>query len=121
MTNHNEANEFPILMLGSMEGYSIHENILNYFSQYQLEPNIVLECKDIFSILDFVSEEIGIAILPQSEVYEIFTNRVKTIKIKDLAQFVEPSIISLKGTHQSRAARYFLNMIDVIMLDKMLK
>lgn len=115
----NEVNEFPILMLGSMEGYSIHENILNYFSEYQLEPNIVLECKDIFSILNFVAEEIGIAILPQSEVFEIFSNKVKTIQIKDLAQFVEPSIISLKYSHQSRTARYFLEIIEAIMMDDM--
>lgn len=105
----HEANEFPILMLGSMEGYSIHENILNYFGQFQIEPNIVLECKDIFSILNFVSEEIGIAILPQSEVYEIFSNTVRTIQIKEFDQFVEPSIISLKHTHQSSCSLFFKN------------
>ncbi|HWL25104.1 MAG TPA: LysR family transcriptional regulator [Ureibacillus sp.] len=113
-----EANEYPILMLGSMEGYSIHENILNFFSLFQLVPNIVLECKDIFSILNFVSEEIGIAILPQSEIYEIFSNKVKAIEIEDLTQFVEPSVVSLKYSHQSKAARFFLNMMDLIMFEE---
>ncbi|MCM3570280.1 LysR family transcriptional regulator [Neobacillus mesonae] len=106
-----EANDFPILMLGSMEGFSLHENILNFFSEKQLVPNIVLECKDIFSILNFVSEEIGIAILPRSEVYEIFNNKIKTLPINDLVQFVQPSIVLLKNVQHSKAAHYFLNTI----------
>ncbi|PDZ42307.1 LysR family transcriptional regulator substrate-binding protein [Bacillus wiedmannii] len=78
-----KLNAYPILMLGPMDGYFTHETILNYFTSENLEPNIVLECKDAFTLLNFVAEEVVITVLPQSEVHTVFEHRVKSVSIED--------------------------------------
>lgn len=102
-----KINKYPILMLGPMDGYFSHERILNYFISKNLEPNIVLECKDVFTLLNFVAEEVGIAVLPQSEVHTIFENRVKTVSIEDVIEEITPCIISINDYPLTTIANKF--------------
>ncbi len=104
-----EIIHYPFLMLGPMEGYSMYENILSHFHKHQFSPNIVMECIDISALLSFVASEIGISIIPKSEIYGSFNQDIKTLEIEDFSVFVEPAIICLKQHHLTKAAEHFLN------------
>lgn len=116
-----QVNKYPLLMLGAMDGFSIHENILNFFSLKNLTPNIVLECKDIFTLLNFVVEKIGVAILPQSEIHDVFANQLQAVAIKDVTSVTKPSIITLKYATPSRRARFFMDVVAAILMEKYLE
>lgn len=75
-----KLNVYPISMLSPMDGY---------FTSKNLEPNIVLECKDVFTLLNFVAEEVVITILPQSEVRTVFEHRVKSVSIEDANEEID--------------------------------
>lgn len=100
-------NEYPILMLGPMDGYFAHEKIINYFTSKNLVPNIVLECKDVFTLLNFVAEEVGIAVLPQTEVHAVFEDRVKSLAIENMNEEITPCIISINDYPLTTIARKF--------------
>lgn len=102
-----KLNKYPILMLGQMDGYSLHETIIDYFTKENLIANTVLECKDIFTLLNLVAEESGVAILPQSEVQPIFEKRLKIVAIENLNQSITPSIVSIKDYPQTTLATAF--------------
>lgn len=102
-----QLNDYPILMLGQMDGYFAHETIINYFTSKNLEPNIVLECKDVFTLLNFVAEEVGIAVLPQLEVYSVFEKQVKSVAIKNMSEEITPCIININDYPLTTIARIF--------------
>ncbi|MFJ8245991.1 LysR family transcriptional regulator [Peribacillus asahii] len=104
-----EIINYPFLMLGPMEGSSIYRDILNEFNKRDFSPNIVLECNDIFTVLNFVALEIGISIIPKSEIHDISHQNISTLEIEDFPLFIEPAIVSLKRNRLTKAAEHFLN------------
>ncbi len=113
-----KLNDYPILMLGPMDGYFAHETILNYFTNKKLEPNIVLECKDVFTLLNFVAEEVGIAVLPQSEVHTVFENRVKSLSIENVKEEITPCIISMNDYPLTTIANKFTNEFQTYIVEQ---
>lgn len=112
-TNHavrlKDIIHYPFLMLGPMKGYSMYEYILGQFHKHQFSPNIVMECKDISTLLSLVAAEIGISIIPKSDIYGSFHQDIKTLEIDDFSLFVEPAIIYRKEHRLSKAAEHFVN------------
>ncbi|QGM29973.1 LysR family transcriptional regulator [Bacillus sp. N3536] len=111
-------NDYPILMLGPMDGYFAHETILNYFTSKNLEPNIVLECKDVFTLLNFVAEEVGIAVLPQSEVHTVFENGVKSLSIENVKEEITPCIISINDYPLTTIANKFTDEFQTYIVEQ---
>ena len=93
-----ELIRYPFLMLGPMEGYSMYENILSHFHKHQFSPNIVMECKDIATLLSFVASDIGISIIPRSEIYGSFNQDISTLEIEDFSFYIEPAILCFETT-----------------------
>ncbi|WP_379969659.1 LysR family transcriptional regulator [Ectobacillus sp. sgz5001026] len=104
-----EIIDYPFLMLGPMEGYSVYETILSHFHKHQFSPNIVIECKDISTLLSFVASGIGISIIPKSEIYVTFNQDIKILEIENFSLYIEPAIIFLKQHQLTKAAEHFLN------------
>jgi LysR family transcriptional regulator, salicylic acid-responsive activator of bsdBCD len=100
---------YPFLMLGPMKGYLMYENILGQFHKHQFSPNIVMECKDISTLLSLVASEIGISIIPKSEIYGSFNQDIQTLDIEDFSLFVEPAIIYQKQHRLNKTAENFLS------------
>ena len=54
-------------MLGAMEGLSFNENLLQAFHTYKVQPNIIIECKDISMVVALVSKGLGLSIIPRMD------------------------------------------------------
>ncbi|WP_338450139.1 LysR family transcriptional regulator [Niallia oryzisoli] len=100
---------YPFLMLGPMKGYSMYEYILGQFHKHQFSPNIVMECKDISTLLSFVSAEIGISIIPKSDIYGSFHQDLTALEIEDFSLYVEPAILYRKQHRLTKAAEHFVS------------
>ncbi|MBK0009636.1 MULTISPECIES: LysR family transcriptional regulator [Priestia] len=107
--NLKDIIDYPFLMLGPMKGYSLYENMLSNFHKHQFSPNIVMECKDISTILSLVASGLGISIVPKSGIQAIFNHNIEVLEIENFQFYIEPAIVSLKKNSLTKAARYFLN------------
>ncbi|PAK44563.1 hypothetical protein CHH47_26865 [Priestia megaterium] len=111
--NLKDIIDYPFLMLGPMKGYSLYENMLSNFHKHQFSPNIVMECKDISTILSLVASGLGISIVPKSGIQAIFNHNIEVLEIENFQFYIEPAIVSLKKNGLTKAARYFLNQFTV--------
>lgn len=103
--------DYPFLMLAPMEGYSVYENIVRHFEKNHLSPNIVMECKDISTLLALVSSGIGISIIPKSEISEVHKHAIDILEMEDFSLTVEPSLLWLKDHQLSKVAEHFLSSV----------
>ena len=107
--NLKEIIDYPFLMLGHMKGYSVYENMLSNFHKHQFSPNIVMECKDISTLLSLVASGVGISIVPKSGIQMTFNHDIEIFEIEDFKLYMEPAIVSLKKHRLTKAAKYFLD------------
>ncbi|WP_229671688.1 LysR family transcriptional regulator [Lentibacillus kapialis] len=98
---------YPFLMLAPMEGYSVFEDIIHYFQKHNLSPNVIMECKDIETLLALVASGVGISIIPRSEIQEAYHHDIITTEIEGFELYVEPAVVSMKNRHLTRAAECF--------------
>ncbi|MGE6833512.1 LysR family transcriptional regulator [Priestia megaterium] len=111
--NLKEIIDYPFLVLGPMKGYSVYENMLSNFHKHQFSPNIVMECKDISTLLSLVASGVGISIVPKSGIQMVFNHDIEVLEIENFHLYIEPAIVSLKKNGLTKAARYFLNHFTI--------
>ncbi|TMN23114.1 LysR family transcriptional regulator [Lentibacillus cibarius] len=99
---------YPFLMLAPMEGYAVYENIIQHFHKHHLSPNVIMECKDISTLLALVASGVGLSILPKSAIQKAFYHDIVAIDMKNFGFSIEPSVIWLKNHRLSKAAERFL-------------
>ena len=68
-----------------------------------------MECKDISTLLSLVAAEIGISVIPKSDIYGSFRQDIKALEIEDFSLFVEPAIIYRKQRRITKAAEHFVS------------
>ncbi|WP_391121575.1 LysR family transcriptional regulator [Psychrobacillus sp. L3] len=107
-----EIADFPFIMLGAMEGHSFYENILNAFDEYEVKPNIMVECKDIPMVVALVNRGIGITIIPRMHYKSLFLEHLKIYELQQFDFSVEPVMMKLKDEPISKAAAQFWEMVN---------
>ena len=107
-----EISSYPFIMLGAMEGHSYYENIIKAFEQENVTPTIVLESKDLTTVIAMVSKGIGLSIIPRVA----YAVPMEQLVIHELEQFdfhVEPVLVKKKHERVSKAASQFWELVDV--------
>lgn len=106
-----EVASYPFIMLGAMEGHSYYENIIKAFEQESVIPDIVLESKDLTTVIAMVSKGIGLSIIPRVA----YAVPMEQLVIHELKQFdfrVEPVLIKKEHERVSKAASQFWELVD---------
>ena len=106
-----EIEHLPFIMLGAMENYSFHTNLLEAFKKYHIEPNIVIECKDIPILVALVNRGQGISIIPRMNYKSLFAEHLKIYDFPQFESSVEPIVMKLKDVPITKAAEKFWNLI----------
>ena len=107
-----EISQFPFILLGAMEGHSFYENILKTFDEYNLKPNIVVECKDIQMVVALVNRGLGISIIPRMDYQSLFFERLRMYELLQINLSVEPVFMKLKDEPISKVALQFWNQLN---------
>jgi|SRR5690625_35950 len=106
-----EIAPYPFIMLGAMEGYFFHDNILKAFEKNDVKPNIVIECKDVPMVVSLVNREIGISIIPRMHYKSLLFESIQLYTLKQFDLSVEPVIMKLKDRSLSKAAKQFWELV----------
>lgn len=106
-----EIAQFPFIMLGAMEGHSFYENILNAFNDYEMKPNVIVECKDIPMVVALVNRRLGISIIPRMDYKSLFFEHFKIYELQQFNFSVEPVIVKLKDEPISKAVAQFWEIV----------
>jgi LysR family transcriptional regulator, salicylic acid-responsive activator of bsdBCD len=106
-----EIAHLPFIMLGAMEGYSFHGNILKAFEEHEVKPNIIIECKDIPMLVALVNRGLGISIIPRMNYKSLFYEHLKIYEFMQFDSSVEPVMMKLKDVPISKAATQFWQMV----------
>ena len=94
-----------------MEGHSYYENILKAFDEAGVTPDIILESKDLTTVIAMVSNGLGFSIIPRMA----DAVPMQRLKINELKQFdfcVEPVMIKTSNERVSRAASQFWRLVE---------
>lgn len=101
----------PFIMLGAMEGHLYYENILKGFNEANVKPNIVIESKDLTTVIAMVSSGLGLAIIPRVA-YAVPMEQVMIHELKKFDFHVQPVMIKNKEKRVSKAASQFWKLVD---------
>lgn len=107
-----EIANYPFIMLGAMEGHSYYESILKAFDEDNVTPDIVLESKDLTTVIAMVSRGLGLSIIPRIG----YTVPLEQLLFHELQHFdfhVEPVMIITKDERVSKAASQFWELVDL--------
>ncbi|MGH0946912.1 LysR family transcriptional regulator [Bacillus mycoides] len=102
----------PFIMLGAMEGLSFNEDLFKVFDEYQVKPNIIIECKDIRMVVALVSRGLGLSVIPRMDYTSSFLEHTTLFELKQFDFQLEPVIVKLKDQRISKVASQFWEMVD---------
>ncbi|ULT59538.1 LysR family transcriptional regulator [Neobacillus drentensis] len=106
-----EIAHLPFIMLGAMEGFSFHGDLLKAFEDHGVKPNIIIECKDIPMLVALVNRGLGISIIPNMHHKSLFVEHLKIYEFRQFDSSVEPVMMKLKDVSISKAATQFWEMV----------
>ena len=96
------------LVLPSIKGLGVYYSIHEAFSKAKIQPNIIAEFSDLKLMMQLVSTDFGISIVPESLLYLYKEYPVRVNKIIDKEQLSgEIGLIWLKDHRLSKAAQNF--------------
>ncbi|TQR14764.1 LysR family transcriptional regulator [Psychrobacillus soli] len=103
------------LLLPSTEGLGVHYLILEAFSRFKLQPNIVGECSDISLLMDLVTADFAASIVPETLLQRFRGYPVNAYRISSTTKLTgSVGIIWLKDHNLSKAAQNFIEMIQTV-------
>lgn len=102
----------PFILLAAMEGHTFHEEIQSAFKKHHIEPNIIIECKDISMVTSLVSKGLGVSIIPKMDYASSFLENLSLFELKQFSHNVEPVILKLKDAPTSKVVAQFWDIVD---------
>jgi LysR family transcriptional regulator, salicylic acid-responsive activator of bsdBCD len=106
-----QISQFPFILLGPMEGHSFQENLLETFGERNLQLNVIMECRDVTMVIELVSRELGVSIIPRMDYSSPFLENITFLKLSEIRIEVEPAFLCLKDEPSSKAALQFWEII----------
>lgn len=106
-----EVSRYP-LVLPSIEGLGVYYSIHEAFSKAKIQPEIIAEFSDLKLMMELVSTDFGISIVPESLLYLYKEYPVHIHKIADSEQLSgDIGLIWLKDHRLSKAAQNFIDVL----------
>ncbi|AXI00101.1 LysR family transcriptional regulator [Sporosarcina sp. PTS2304] len=106
-----ELANYPFIMLEAMEGHTYYEDVLQAFTEAGVSPNIIMETKDIATVIAMVSKGLGLSIIPRMAYVEPM-QQLSLHELKDFSYRAEPVMIKRNKEHISKAALQLWDLVD---------
>lgn len=106
-----EVSRYP-LVLPSIEGLGVYYSIHEAFSKAKIQPEIIAEFSDLKLMMELVSTDFGVSIVPESLLHLYKEYPVHIHKIADSEQLSgDIGLIWLKNHRLSKAAQNFIDVL----------
>ena len=106
-----EIANYPFIMLAAMEGHSYYAKILKAFDNEKVEPDIVMESKDLTTVMALVSNGFGVSIIPRMS-HAMPAEQLIIHEIEAFDARVEPVMITTQNDPISKAASQFWELVE---------
>ena len=106
-----ELSRYPLVTLKTDQTTHMHEQVIHYFQQQNLNPNVVCECSSVAITVALIAEGIGAALLPKSVMSSFRDPRVTMIPLIESSLQSEFALIWLKDHYLPKSARFFIEDI----------
>lgn len=106
-----EISKYPLVTLKTDQTTHMHEQVIHYFKQQHLEPNVVCECSSVAITVALIAEGLGVSLLPQSVMSSFRDPRVTMIPLDEKELQSDFALIWLKDHYLPKSARYFIEEI----------
>ena len=87
----NDIASLPLILLRTVNGRGVYDQVLQVCEQYGLDLQVVCECHDSATLLSLVSSGFGATILPLTMIPVHMRSHVKTVIIEDNPFVMTPS------------------------------
>lgn len=103
------------LLLPSTQGLGVHYLILEAFSRFHLQPNLIGECSDITLLMDLIASDFCASIVPETLLKRHKGYAIHAHKISSAAEMSAPvGLIWLKNHRLSNKAQNFIEFFKFI-------
>ncbi|MNH99174.1 HTH-type transcriptional regulator CynR [compost metagenome] len=99
------------LILPSTEGLGLYQSIIDQFTERGLHPNVVGECSDIVTLLEWISSGDGTTIMPESILKLHRGYEIQSFAIADSQLRFATGLIWLKDRYLTKAAQHFIELM----------
>ncbi|QHW29761.1 LysR family transcriptional regulator [Paenibacillus rhizovicinus] len=101
------------LLLPSTQGLGVHYLILEAFSRFHLQPDMIGECSDVVLLMDLVSSDFCASIVPETMLRRHKGYAIQARKISGPSELTSPvGLIWLKNHHLSKTAQNFIQFME---------
>ncbi|OPA74574.1 LysR family transcriptional regulator [Paenibacillus selenitireducens] len=107
---YQEIQTYP-LILPSTEGLGLYQSILNQFTERGLHANVIGECSDIVTLLEWVSSGNGTTIVPASILKLYRGYDIQAVSIADSQLSFATGLIWLKERYLTKPAQHFIELM----------
>ncbi|GED03500.1 LysR family transcriptional regulator [Bacillus atrophaeus] len=108
--NMEDIASFPLILLRTVNGRGVYDQVINEFKRLDLEPRIVCECHDSATLLSLVSSGFGATILPLTMIPLHMRNHIHTVHIEDNPFIMTPAVMWRKDSYLPKPVQQFLNL-----------
>ena len=102
----SEMNHYPVIGYEKESWMGTYAKYL--YRKYQIEPNMIVECPDEYSIVSLVRENFGIALMPQTDIL-LDADGINIHKLKGLQIYRQVFMFWMKDRYRLPAVERFIN------------
>ncbi len=99
------------LILPSSEGLGLYQSIIDQFTERGLHANVIGECSDIVTLMEWVSSGDGATIVPESILHLHRGYDIQSFAIAENQLKFATGLIWLKERYLTKAAQHFIELI----------
>ncbi|BBH20084.1 HTH-type transcriptional regulator BsdA [Paenibacillus baekrokdamisoli] len=107
---YSDIQHYP-LILPSREGLGLYQSIIDQFTERGLHANVIGECSDIVTLLEWVSSGDGTTIVPESILKLHRGYEVQAFAIADSQLTFATGLIWLKDRYLTKTAQHFIELM----------
>ncbi|NOV00901.1 LysR family transcriptional regulator [Paenibacillus planticolens] len=107
---YGDIQRYP-LILPSAEGLGLYQSIMDQFTERGLHANIIGECSDIVTLLEWVSSGDGATIVPESILHLHRGYDIQSFAISENQLQFATGLIWLKDRYLTKAAQHFIELV----------
>ncbi|MFD0589726.1 LysR family transcriptional regulator [Paenibacillus sp. GCM10027627] len=107
---YGDIQHYP-LILPSAEGLGLYQSIINQFTERGLQANVIGECSDIVTLLEWVSSGDGTTIVPESILTMHRGYEIEAFPIADSQLIFSTGLIWLKDRYLTKTAQHFIDLM----------
>lgn len=111
-TSLHQFHDKPFIALGEMKDFSLTNELNHHFATQHIEPQTILECKDIAVAICMAEKGLGATIVPNMHFMSSESELVDSIPLEDFDYATYPVLLRLKDASFNKVTERFWTFVE---------